>query len=70
MLKQISHFIFITLLSTLLFASGGGGGGGTPAVDDGSGGSSAPTTAATPALAFITTKIFCFNWTDARNFQL
>ncbi len=65
MLKRTGHLIFITLLSTLLFACGGGGGGGAPAVNDSSGGSSAPATAATPALAFTAVKTFRFSWTDA-----
>ncbi len=37
MLKRMSDLIFITLISTLLFACGGGGGGGAPVVDDGGG---------------------------------
>ena len=37
MLKRISHLIFITFLTILLFACGGGGGGGAPAADDGAG---------------------------------
>ena len=36
MFKRMQYLIFITFLSTLLFACGGGGGGGTP-VDDGGG---------------------------------
>ena len=62
MLKPVSQLIFITLLSTLLFACGGGGGGGAaPAADDGS---AAPTTAAAPALNFTAVKTFRFTWTD------
>ncbi len=37
MLKQTSHLVFITFLSTLLFVCGGGGGGGAPAADDSAG---------------------------------
>ncbi|VAX09473.1 hypothetical protein MNBD_GAMMA25-2491 [hydrothermal vent metagenome] len=33
--KRISHLIFITFISALLFACGGGGGGSTPVADDG-----------------------------------
>ncbi len=55
MLKRISHLIFITLLSTLLFACGGGGG------DEGGNGTAPP---GELTLAFSSVKTFRFSWVD------